>query len=123
MDPLLLIMFGIPLGAALILSAPIVFFGRRRVKWRYWEALAFVLPFCGWMLVASLLEAYTTRTKGWGNMIEPWFIGPAIPIAALVRVIVGKKGETLCALIIQAVLFLIGALVAFLTPDLGGSLG
>jgi len=56
-------------------------------------------------------------------MIEPWFIGPAIPIAALVRVIVGKKGETLCALIIQAVLFLIGALVAFLTPDLGGSLG
>jgi hypothetical protein len=111
------------MGAAVILSVPVIVLGRRRVQWRIWELLGIVLPFCFWMAGDYLMTSHSSNTKGWGNMIEPYFFCLGIPLGAIVRVVVGRKYEIPCAVIVIVILCLSGTLVALLTPNLGGSLG
>jgi hypothetical protein len=74
---------------ACILSAPIIYFSRKRVHWQRWESLALVIPFA----IFSLLMLSHFVTKNALNMFDAITIGFAVPIAALVRVIVGVRIE------------------------------
>jgi hypothetical protein len=108
---------------AALLSLPVVLLGRHRVCWRRWELLAFVAPFCVWLALPYCL--YTpSNAKGWDNLIEPLYFSIAVPVAALVRVAIGKRiNETFSAAGLIGVLCIVATLVYLLTPNLGGSLG
>lgn len=102
---------------ATLLSAPIVFFGRRRVHWRWWELSALVLPFGVWMLL--MFSELSTGKKSLGNLAEPFYFSLAIPLAALVRVGIGTRcGERVCAGVLIGALCAIAAIVFFIVPSL-----
>ena len=100
-----------------VLASPIVFFGRRRVHWQWWETLVFIIPFFIWM--ALMLSEFSTGRKSLANLGEFVFISLAIPIAALVRVALGMRvRERVCAGSLFALLCLTAAGVFWLTPML-----
>ena len=72
-----------------VLSAPVVFFGRKRVHWGLFDLTAFLLPFAVW---ANLMNS-SMFSKSLANLGEPFFFSFAIPLAALVRVIAGSHGD------------------------------
>jgi hypothetical protein len=71
-----------------LLTLPIVFFSRNRVDWRRWELLAFVLPYVTWTIL--FFSDLSTGTKSLANLIEPFWVCPAIAVAASLRALVGK---------------------------------
>lgn len=74
---------------AACLAGLVIFFGRRRVDSKGWEALVFVIPFGIWAcLMASDLSV---NQKSLGNLGEPIYFTAAIPVVALVRVVVGRR--------------------------------
>lgn len=120
--PLLLLIWLIPTGIAGVVSLPIVALGRRRVHWRPWELLALVLPFGVWFALPYCFPQPSTA-KGWGNLAEPFYFSIGIPVAALLRVAIGKSvNESACAAGLIAVLCVVAAIVHFVTPNLGGHL-
>ncbi len=68
-----------------VLSAPIVFFGRKRAHWQACELIAFLMPFSFWALFMFL----GSRSKSMANFGEFVVVALAIPLAALGRVVVG----------------------------------
>jgi hypothetical protein len=97
------------------LSAPIVFLGRRRVHWIWWETLVFIVPFSIWM--GLMLSELSTGRKSLANLGEFVFISFAVPIAALVRVALGSKvRERVCAGGLLAFVCLTAVGVFWLTP-------
>ncbi len=98
-----------------VLSSPVVFLGRKRVHWGRLELLAFLLPFAVW---AALMNESSTG-KSLGNLGEPFLFAVAIPVAAMVRVIVGAHvEEKVMSIILVASLCLCAAGVYWLTPAL-----
>jgi hypothetical protein len=69
-------------GAAL--SAPVLWFGRKRIAWTDWDLLALVIPFCVWLLL--MLSPLSSDQKSLANIGEPIYISFAMPAAALLRV-------------------------------------
>lgn len=103
-------------GIATTLSAPIFFFGRKRVHWQWWELSAFVLPFAIWLLFMS--SEFSTK-KSLANLMEPFYFSLAIPLAALLRVAVGTRiSERFCAGVLIAVLCAVAAVVFLVVPSL-----
>src|SRR4051812_36328545 len=102
-------------GIASVLSAPIVFFGRKRVHWHLWELLALIIPYLIWLaLVFSAL-----KSKSLANLGEPIYISFAVPILALLRVGVGGSiGERVSAASLLAFLCLVAVGVYFAVPCL-----
>jgi hypothetical protein len=82
---ILLISF-VPAVFAAVASLPIVLLGWKRADWRWWESLAFVLPFSMWTLFICA-DHWKGPTNI--NIIEPCIIIFAILVVALVRVSVG----------------------------------
>src|SRR5882762_3471342 len=79
-----------------VLAAPIIFLGRRRVHWNWWETLAFIVPFSIWM--GLMLSEFSTGRKSLANLGEFVYISFAVPIAAFVRVALGSRvRERICA--------------------------
>src|SRR5262249_3714773 len=72
-----------------VLTAPIVFFGRRRVHWLWWETFVFIVPFFIWM--AFMLSPLEVGRKSIANIGEYVFISLAVPIAALIRLALGTS--------------------------------
>jgi len=112
-------------GIAVVACAPIIYLGRRRVHWRYWELLALVLPFCTWFVLAlsglslSHGRVHFDEGKSLSNIVEAFWLGCSVPIAALLRVIIGTKlNEGICAKVIQTALCVVGGAVSVLTPCL-----
>jgi len=104
-------------GVASVLSAPIVFFGRKQVHWHAWEALVLILPFLCWCLF--MFSDLATGRKNLANLGEPFFFALAIPFGALIRVAVGKRvPESPCALGLIALVCAVAAGVFFVTPPL-----
>jgi peptidoglycan/LPS O-acetylase OafA/YrhL len=102
---------------AAVLSAPIVFFGRKRVRWHAWELLLLILPFTVWAVL--MFSDYSTGTKTLANLGEPFFFALGVPIAALVRVALGSRvREPVCAASAIAALCLAAAAVFFTVPPL-----
>jgi hypothetical protein len=98
-----------------VLSAPVVLLGRRRVHWGLLDLLAFLVPFAAWLALM-----YTSWVgKSLANLGEPIFFGLAIPVAALVRVIVGAHiEERACSIGLVGLLSLVAAGVYWWTPSL-----
>lgn len=104
-------------GIAGFLTAPIVFFGRRRVHWRVWEVVVFIAPFIIWCaLMFSGLEA---GRKSLSNLGEPFYFALAIPVAAAVRVIIGNRGsQRLVAGVLVVIVCLVAVATFFIVPPL-----
>lgn len=101
------------IGAAL--SAPILFFGRKRAGWASWELLALTIPFCVWALL--MLSPLSTGRKSLANLGEPVYISFAMPMLALLRVAVGRRlSERVYATSFLTVLCAVAATVFFLVP-------
>ena len=113
----LLLIWGIHAAIAAFVSAPIVFLGRKRVGWRYWELLVFALPFITWTsLMFSGLEA---GRKSMSNLGEPFVFAFAIPVAAAVRVIIGRRAsESVCGGTLIVLVCVFAVFVFFATPSL-----
>src|ERR1043166_9731611 len=93
---LMLLIWMIHAAVAAVLSAPILLLGARRVQWRAWELLAFILPFGAWWLLA--IRPGPSSRKGISNIGEPLIFSLTIPLAALTRVLLGKSfNEATCA--------------------------
>jgi hypothetical protein len=101
--------------AGVALSAPFVKLGRKRVHWGLLDLLAFLLPFAVWVALMNISD----QGKTLANLIEPLIFGLAIPVAALIRVIVGPHAEERASSIsLVAALCLVAAGVYKFTPAL-----
>ena len=79
------------------------------------DLLAFLLPFSVW---GALMNAHSVG-KSLANLGEPFFFAFAIPVAALVRVIVGAHvEERACSIGLVVLLILVAAGVYEWTPAL-----
>lgn len=98
-----------------VLCSPIVFFGRKRVHWTFLDLLALLLPFTIWLGLMMFLGT----GKSLANLIEPVFISLALPVAALIRVLVGPRAsERVVSIGLVALLCVTGIGVYGLTPPL-----
>lgn len=103
-------------AVAAILSAPIVIVGRKYVHWSKWDLLAFALPFSTWL---ALMESPMATGKSLANLIEPVFFSFGVPVAALMRVLVGDRvAEKVCSAVLVALLCFAAACVFWFTPPL-----
>jgi hypothetical protein len=99
------------------LSAPILFLGRKRIGWAYWELLALIVPYSIWMI---LMLSPLATSKGVGNFMEPVYISFAMPVLALVRVAIGTKiTERVYAVTFISALCVVAVAVFILVPFLG----
>lgn len=116
----ILVIWSVHFGIAAVLCAPIVFFGRKRVHWQWWELLAFVLPFGVWLLLTA--SPLSIGRKGIGNLVEPFYLALGVPVAAMVRLGVGqrpsRKGRVLVITVLIGVLCIAAAAVFFIVPPL-----
>ena len=117
----ILLVWSLQFGIAAVLSAPFVFFGRKRAQWRWWELLAFVLPFAVWLLLTD--SSLSIGRKGYGNLNEIFYLALGVPLAAMVRVAIGPRpavrahvGWVAAALV--GVLCVAAAAVFFLVPPI-----
>jgi hypothetical protein len=87
--------------------------GRKRIHWGLLDLLAFLLPFAVW---AALMFA-SSSGKSLANLAEPFYFSFAIPVAALVRVMVGTHvDERTRSICLVALLCLTAAAVYVWTP-------
>ena len=100
-----------------VLCAPIVFFGRRRVQWQWWELAAFIVPFLVWS--ALMFSELSTGRKSLSNLAEPFFLSAALPLAAIARVMIGSRvRERATAGGVLVALCVLAAGVFFVIPSL-----
>lgn len=114
--------FAVP---AALVSLPIVWLGRHRVRWHRWELVAFLAPFCVWFILQGFLLPAPPAAKGFNNAIaEPFFVALAIPLVAAIRAVAGKGlddvDERVFAGVLQAFPCAMAAGVHLFTPNLGG---
>jgi hypothetical protein len=69
-----------------LLCLPICYLGRKRAQFMPWELSVFVLPFTAWLILFSM-----SKDKTLGNLVEAAIIGGVIPLAAIIRVLLGKR--------------------------------
>jgi cytochrome bd-type quinol oxidase subunit 2 len=69
--------------------APVLWFGRHRVRWNWWEATVFIVPFSLWLgLVLT-----NWRPKTLANLGECFLISLAIVVGVLLRTLLGRSGD------------------------------
>lgn len=108
---------------AVAITALIVLFGWKRVRWRWWDLLSFSLPFCLWsLLVALTFPIEYDRPSRFGEFrydYELLCLSLAVPVAALVRVILGHRvREDTCARRLMMLLCLLAFGLHWLMPRL-----
>ena len=86
---LILVASAFYLGPAVPLSLPSWYFGRRRARFRWWELSAFVVPLAVWLILFSV-----STKKTLGNLIEAMILGISVPLAVLIRVVIGTAVPT-----------------------------
>jgi hypothetical protein len=102
---------------AAALTAPVVFFGRRRVHWLWWESAVFILPFSVW--TALSFSDLPAGNKSLGNLVEPFYFSFAILVAAIIRVAIGNRpGNRIIAGILVSAVCGVAAAVFFFVPSL-----
>ena len=107
------------------ITVPIAIWSRHRVHWYPWELLAFILPFGIW-LALTWLRVAPWLPKGINNFGECFYLGMWIPLAALIRAVVGRQCKAYEGGFAGVLLLLLCGLAAaiyYFTPDLGGSFG
>lgn len=100
-----------------VFTAPIVFLGRKRVRWQAWESVVFVLPFAVWAVL--MFSDLSIGHKSLANLGEPFYFAAAVPVAALVRVAIGGRiPEHVSAGGLIALMCMIASGVFLLVPPL-----
>ena len=67
-------------------SLAVSYFGHGRARFMWWELSALVLPFIVWIVFGLV-----SQDKGlWSPIVELFILGCTVPVAALIRVIVGR---------------------------------
>jgi hypothetical protein len=98
-----------------VVVAPLIYFSRRRVAWRWWEAAAFVLPYAVWIA----LHSYVCLPKSLANLVELVGLLVALPCAAVLRIILARRLPQLpVAVVLQVLLILVLVFAYFTTPAL-----
>ncbi len=69
-----------------LLLLPLWYWGRKRARFMWWELSVFILPFIIWL--CFFLRA---KDKSLGNFVEAFILGVAVPVAALIRIIIGSN--------------------------------
>jgi hypothetical protein len=115
--PFVIVTWLIHVGIAAVLSAPIVFFSRKRIHWHRYELLVFVIPFAIWFALCGFTGI---RSKTLSNAaVEPAMFSLAVPIAALARVIVGTRiSERACIASLIGAVSVVAVAIYFLVPGL-----
>jgi hypothetical protein len=104
-------------GIAAVLSTPVVFFGRKRVHWQWWELSAFIIPFAVWALL--MFSDLSTGRKSLSNLAEPVYFSVAYPLAAAMRIFIGTRvRERASAGGLILGLCVLAAVMFFLVPSL-----
>jgi hypothetical protein len=100
----------------LVLASPILFFGRKRAQWEWWELLAFVIPYSLW---SGLMSSDLAVGKSLANLGECGYISFAVPVVAFIRLWVGGRShQRLYAAALIGVLCGVATGAFFLTPPL-----
>ena len=73
----------------LLVGGPVWFFGRRRVRWNHWDFAIVLLPFAVWAVAIMVNGA----GKSLANLVEALYLGCAAPLAPIIRVVVGERGN------------------------------
>ncbi len=112
---LLLIIWLLYLVPAAVLSAPLWFFGRKRVQWTVLDFAALVLPLLPWLV----LIVAGPQPKSLANLIEVGWLGALAPLVPILRLLVknqvpGRRVAAYGMLIVS----LIGVIIYFQTPGL-----
>ena len=101
---------------ALALAAPILFFGRHRAHWQWWELFAVVVPFLLW---AGLMLSGLSAGKSMANFGECIYLSLAIPVVAMLRVgLGGLSYRRYYSAFLIALLCVTALGVFFVTPSL-----
>jgi hypothetical protein len=99
-----------------VLSAPIAYFGRKRVDWHFLDLLVFVLPFGIW---ASLIFSELGNGKSMANLVEPFYFAFFIPLTVVGRVIIGRLiNERLSGWSMTIVMCILAAATFFIVASL-----
>jgi hypothetical protein len=87
-------------------SLALWYFGRRRARFMWWELSVFILPFIVWLVSFNL-----AKDKSLSNIVEALILGCTVPLAALLRIAIGKAlnralvaGSLMFAVCIAAIL-------------------
>jgi hypothetical protein len=108
---------GLPAAIGALPAAVILWLGRRRIEWGAWMLLAPLVPFGVWLPLMTLTPL--AHGKSLANLTEIVYLIPAIPLAALALVLIGKRlPGRLSAALCTLGLALAGAAVCVLTPPL-----
>lgn len=100
----------------LALASPVLFFGRKRARWEWWELLAVIVPFSLWL---SLMFSDLYVGKSLANLGECVYISFAVPVVAFIRVWVGGRAHQRgYAAALIGLLCGVAAAAFFLTPPL-----
>src|SRR5260370_39407662 len=93
----------------------VLFFGQRRGRVRWWEVSVLVLPFIVWVVFAL-----SSTDKGlWSPMVELFILGCTVPVAALIRVIVGRAvNRSLMAGSLISVICVLAILLGIMIPKI-----
>jgi hypothetical protein len=97
------------------LSLPIIYFGRNKAKWRWWELNAYVTPSIIWWLMVL----YCPAAKSLGNFGEVFFISIEIVAICCLRVLIGSNIHvSIMRIVAQFLLCFMAVLTFLLTPML-----
>jgi hypothetical protein len=79
-------LWGVFLLWAGLLSGPLIYFGRHRARWELFELSVFIFPFWSWAVCCVIND----NGKSLSNLaVELITLVLCVPLAALVRVLVG----------------------------------
>jgi hypothetical protein len=79
-------LWGVFLLWAGLLSSPLIYFGRHRAQWEFFELSVFILPIWSWAICWLIND----KGKSLSNLaVELITLVLCVPLAALVRVVVG----------------------------------
>ena len=107
--------WGYHASIATVLAGPVLFLGRNRIDLRKWVALALVIPFGVW----TVLMLVNVAPKTLANLAEPFAFALSIPIAAYIRVAIGRNvSQDRCAATLLVLQIVAALLVYFLAPAL-----
>src|SRR5438128_2389668 len=112
---LLVVAWLIYLLPAIPVSLAVSYFGHRRARFMWWELSALVLPFIVWVVFAL-----SSKDKGlWSPMVELFILGCTVPVAALIRVIVGRAvNRSLMAGSLISVICVLAILLGIMIPKI-----
>jgi hypothetical protein len=110
---LLVVAWLIYLLPAVPVSLAVSYFGHRRAGFMWWELSVLVLPFIVWVVFAL-----SSKDKGlWSPMVELFILGCMVPVAALIRVIVGRAvNRSLMAGSLISVICVLAILLGIVIP-------